>query len=247
MTPLISVDNIRGRAEGGKSFSRGGTFEASSGRSDLGPPTIQALHEYGADVSGAGCSRRFVGCPQFAFPIVRRFATSGFRIKVARMPGFTFFKKPQRFGLENMLARFRVMSSLPRFRFSAIHVVLFDPRYVLPLLLANLLFLWLSRGHYVAGWELLGVADGKRLVDGLGLLEGFHGAREAAREVTYWNATDSLFFGYLPGIAASYLPWFYWGHLYLFLAVVFFSWLFCRHSVSVLLFSSRSFWRARRF
>ncbi len=143
-------------------------------------------------------------------------------------PGSLLFKKPQRFELENMLARFRVMSSLPRFRFSAIHVVLFDRRYVLPLLLANLLFLWLSRGHYVAGWELLGVADGKRLVDGLGLLEGFHGAREAAREVTYWNATDSLLFGYLPGIAASYLPWLYWGHLYLFLAVVFFSWLFCR-------------------
>jgi hypothetical protein len=73
--------------------------------------------------------------------------------------------------------------------------------------------LFWARGVYIAGWETLGAATAKNEIETKGVIEAFSLISYYSRHFGYWNSTDSIIFGWLPGILSYYLPWLFWSQL----------------------------------
>lgn len=89
---------------------------------------------------------------------------------------------------------------------------------LLTILVGVLLTLHLTRGYYVAGWELLGAADGTWTVYKEGFIPAVTKYWNQSRHFQYWDSTNSVISTALPGALNNFLwPSLYWGHLVWFL------------------------------
>lgn len=81
-------------------------------------------------------------------------------------------------------------------------------------LLAQLLILHWTRGYYVAGWELLGAADGTWSIYQEGVIPSVIKYWHQSRHFQYWDSTNSVISTVLPGLLNNYLwPSLWWGYL----------------------------------
>lgn len=77
----------------------------------------------------------------------------------------------------------------------------------------TLFSLALARGHYVVGWELLGIAEGIDALEGQTFWEALAAAFRKTRHFQYWNQTNSVLYSLLPALLYTVWPWYYWAQL----------------------------------
>lgn len=93
----------------------------------------------------------------------------------------------------------------------ALERYLFHRNYLFALAFIVLGILWWCRGSYVTGWETLGPAKAKLEIGEQGYLTDLLAFWRASREFFYWNPTNSVIFGYLPGLLTYLRPGLFWG------------------------------------
>ncbi|MCB0359460.1 MAG: hypothetical protein KDD44_07480, partial [Bdellovibrionales bacterium] len=81
------------------------------------------------------------------------------------------------------------------------------------ILLGFVLLLWHIRGTFLVGWGLLGPAAGLLSIEQHGYWGALRSFYSNSFEYLYWNPTNSVLFGYLPGVLNTLIPSTYWGSI----------------------------------
>lgn len=70
------------------------------------------------------------------------------------------------------------------------------------------------RGEYLAGFEVLGAADGVWAIHKVGICQSFVNYWHASRDFQYWNSTNSILWTMGPGLLATWCPSVHWGWIF---------------------------------